>query len=292
MEDEKIDDKIKEEEASHLINEIEKDCNSLLELRPIDEKYEEKIDDILAKNKKKGYIGRFFNVCGFDLTIWAGYDNATEHFCISFYSEKYKEQLISSLEALHLNYSAEYIAFDDEGYWYSIFVDTPYNKNREFKKSANNISYKALKKDIENILKKFKREITMKNKIQLTRKWPLILLNITSNVIICDILVFIWLKNNFDILNLIILCISLVAPVVLSIFYYMETIKLSKLKLLEKIFNDENLKNISQDNTKTTQNENPSDATTVKTVTETVDATTFNSKSKVLISAIEAIKDL
>ena len=49
MEDEKIDDKIKQE-ASHLINEIEKDCNSLLELRPIDEKYEEKIDDILAKN--------------------------------------------------------------------------------------------------------------------------------------------------------------------------------------------------------------------------------------------------
>lgn len=49
MEDEKIDYKIKQE-ASHLINEIEKDCNSLLELRPIDEKYEEKIDDILAKN--------------------------------------------------------------------------------------------------------------------------------------------------------------------------------------------------------------------------------------------------
>lgn len=48
MEDEKIDDKIKK--ASHLINEIEKDCNSLLELRPIDKKYEEKIDDILAKN--------------------------------------------------------------------------------------------------------------------------------------------------------------------------------------------------------------------------------------------------
>lgn len=55
MEDEKIDYKIKQE-ASHLINEIEKDCNSLLELRPIDEKYEEKIDDILAKNQKSGLI--------------------------------------------------------------------------------------------------------------------------------------------------------------------------------------------------------------------------------------------
>lgn len=58
MEDEKIDDKIKQE-ASHLINEIEKDCNSLLELRPIDEKYEEKIDDILAKNKKKAILADF-----------------------------------------------------------------------------------------------------------------------------------------------------------------------------------------------------------------------------------------
>lgn len=65
-----------------------------------------------------------------------------------------------------------------------------------------------------------------------------------------------------------------------------------KLELIKEIFNDENLKNISQDNTKTTKNENSSDATTVKTVTETLDATTLNSKSKVLISAIEAIKDL
>lgn len=195
---------------------------------------------------------------------------------------------------MHLNYYAEYIAFDDEGYWYSIFVDTPYknNKNRQLKSSSNEIDYKTLEKDIKNILKKFKREITMKNKTLLTRKWPLIWLNIISSIIICDILVFIWLKNDFAILNLIILCISLVAPVVLSIFYYMATIKLSKLKLLEKNFNDENLKNISQDNTKTTKNENSSDATTVKTVTETVDATTFNSKSKVLISAIEAIREL
>lgn len=245
----------------------------------------------MAKNKKKGYIGRFFNVCGFDLTIWAGYDNATEHFCISFYSEKYKDQLISSLEALHLNYSAEYIAFDDEGYWYSIFVDTPYknNKNRQLKSSSNEIDYKTLEKDIKNILKKFKREITMKNKILLTRKWPLIWLNIISSIIICDILVFAWLRNKFDIFNLIILGISLVVSVVLSIFYYRATIKSAKLKLLERIVTNKNLKNISQDNTKTTKNENSSDAAAV---TETKDSTTCDSKSKVLISAIEAIKDL
>ena len=231
---------------------------------------------------------------GFDLIIWAGYDNDTEHFCISFYSEKYKEQLVSALEDLHLNYSAEYIAFDNEGYWYSIFVDTPYknNKDRKSKNSTNEIDYNTLEKDIKNILKKFKREITMKNKTLLTRKWPLIWLNIASDVIICDILVFIWLKKNFDILNLIILSISLVAPIVLSTFYYLTTSKLSKLKLLEKIINDENLKNILQDNTKTTTNENSSDATTDKSSTEIKDSTTYDSKSKVLISAIEAIKDL
>lgn len=195
---------------------------------------------------------------------------------------------------MHLNYYAEYIAFDDEGYWYSIFVDTPYknNKNRQLKSSSNEIDYKTLEKDIKNILKKFKREITMKNKTLLTRKWPLIWLNIISSIIICDILVFAWLRNKFDIFNLIILGISLVVSIVLSIFYYMATIKLSKIKLLEKIFNDENLKNILQDSTKTIKNENSPDSITVKTVTETVDATTFNSKSKVLISAIEAIREL
>lgn len=77
--------------------------------------------------------------------------------------------------------------------------------------------------------------------------------------------------------------------VVLSIFYYRATIKSAKLKLLERIVTNKNLKNISQDNTKTTKNENSSDAAAV---TETKDSTTCDSKSKVLISAIEAIKDL
>lgn len=289
-----IDEDIKKT-ADNLIKDITKNFKFQLKLKDINEKYEMSIDGYdLTQNKKKGYIGRFFDVLGFDLIIWAGYDNATEHFCISFYSEKYKEQLVSALEDLHFNYSAEYISFDNEGYWYSIFVDTPYknNKNRQLKSSPNEFDYKTLEKDIKNIIKKFKRKIAMKNKTLLTRKWPLIWLNIISSIIICDILVFAWLKNNFDIFNLIILGISLVVSVVLSIFYYRATIKSVKLKLLERIVTNKNLKNISQDNTKTTKNENSSDATTVKTVTETVDATTFNSKSKVLISAIEAIKDL
>lgn len=179
-----------------------------------------------------------------------------------------------------MNYSAEYIPFDDEGYWYSIFVDIPYknNKNREPKNCTNEINYTSVEQDIKNILENFKRKIAMKNKS--TKKWPIVWLNITSNVIICDILVFIWLKNDFDIYNLIILGISLVAPIVLSIFYYMATSKFSKLKFLEKIVTDRNLTSISEDNTKTTKNENSSDSTT------------YDSKSKVLISAIEAIREL
>lgn len=278
--------------ASELVNAIKENFDKL-EIREISEKYETEIEYGLGQNNEKKYIGRFFDIKN-KLSIWAGYDNATEHLCISFYSEKYKEQLISALEDLHLNYSAEYIPFDDEGYWYSIFVDIPYktnaDKNRESKVSANEIDYSSLEKDIENILENFKRYIAMKNK--LTIKWPLVWLNITSNVIICDILVFIWLKNDFDIYNLIILGISLVAPIVLSIFYYMATSKFSKLKLLKKIVTDRNLTSISEDNTKTTKNENSSDATTIKTGTETKDSTTYDSKSKVLISAIEAIREL
>lgn len=186
-----IDDETKKT-ASTLVNIISEKFvkPEQLEPRKINKKYETEIDG-LGQNNDKKYIGRFFDIKN-KLSIWAGYDNATEHFCISFYSEKYNEQLISALEALHLNYSAEYIAFDDEGYWYSIFVDVPYknNKNRQLKSSSNEIDYKTLEKDIKNILKKFKREITMKNKTLLTRKWPLIWLNIISIIIICDILVF------------------------------------------------------------------------------------------------------
>lgn len=142
--------------ASELVNAIKEKFDKL-EIRKISEKYETEIEYGLGQNKEKGYIGRFFDIKD-KLSIWAGYDYATEHFCISFYSEKYKEQLISALEDLHLNYSAEYIAFDDEGYWYSIFVDTPYknNKNREPKNYTNEINYTSVEQDIENILENFK----------------------------------------------------------------------------------------------------------------------------------------
>lgn len=61
-----------------------------------------------------------------------------------------------------------------------------------------------------------------------------------------------------------------------------------KLGLLKEIFTKEGLI-ISEDKTITKKNENPLNPAIV---TETIDSHKYDSKSKVLISAIEAIKDL
>ena len=52
----------------------------VLEPREIDNKYETKIDG-LGQNNNKNYIGRFFDVSGTDLAIWAGYDPNTAYSC-------------------------------------------------------------------------------------------------------------------------------------------------------------------------------------------------------------------
>lgn len=147
------------------------------------------------------------------------------------------------------------------------------------------------------------------NKKKTIRYWPLIVFGI---IILIPLLLIILARANFTLKikgtefsytlidensYLPIICILAMVGFLFCIgIFYIVSYKIlkqeEKLELIKEIFNDENLKNISQDNTKTTKNENSSDATTVKTVTETVDATTLNSKSKVLISAIEAIKDL
>lgn len=114
-------------------------------------------------NSEKKYIGAFFDSNNKDLTLWAGYDVAFGHFCISFCSSQ-QEIVKQFLESFQFSYSAEYIAID-KYYWYSIFVDVPYktnaDKNRESKVSANEIDYSSLEQDIENILENFKRKIAM-----------------------------------------------------------------------------------------------------------------------------------
>ncbi len=62
-----------------------------------------------------------------------------------------------------------------------------------------------------------------------------------------------------------------------------------KIELLEKIVTDENLTSIPEDKITTEKHENPLNPAVV---TEKIDSQKYDSKSKVLISAIEAIKDL
>lgn len=292
-----------------------------MEIRKISEKYETEIEYGLGLNKEKEYIGRFFDIKN-KLSIWAGYDNATEHLCISFYSEKYKEQLISALEDLHLNYSAEYIAFDDEGYWYSIFVDVPYktnaDKNRESKVSANEIDYSSLEKDIAEILKKIDAEIKKskeqkmssdKNANDNNKKKTISYLPLIVFGIIILILAFIVLTksnftlkikgNEFSYTSIeensylpIIFILAMVGFLFCIGMCYIVSYKIleqeEKLGLLKEIFTKECL-TISEDKTITKKNENPLNPAII---TETIDSHKYDSKSKVLISAIEAIKDL
>lgn len=84
-----IDDETKKT-ASALVNIItEKFVKpEQLEPRKIDKTYETEIDG-LGQNNDKNYIGRFFDVTGTDLAIWAGYDpNPDYDFNISFSFKK------------------------------------------------------------------------------------------------------------------------------------------------------------------------------------------------------------
>lgn len=125
-----------------------------------------------------------------------------------------------------------------------------------------------------------------------TKKWPIVLMTVISCV---DILIIILLftffiaENEFNIGGFIVLLIPLLFLMILSVFFYVISIKEEKLKLLEEFFIKERLTPILGEKTITKKNENPLNPAIV---TETVDSTTFNSKAKVLISAIEAIKDL
>ena len=75
----------------------------------------------------------------------------------------------------------------------------------------------------------------------------------------------------------------------LHIILYKILNRREKSEFLKKIILHQEIENEDVLSTKTTKNENSSDAATV---TETMDSTIYDSKSKVLISAIEAIKDL
>lgn len=151
------------ERTYKLLEFVETNFSQQLKKRRTDQKYE--IDFIFfSMNSEKKYIGAFFDSNNKDLTLWAGYDVAFGHFCISFCSSQ-QEIVKQFLESFQFSYSAEYIAID-KYYWYSIFVDVPYktnaDKNRESKVSANEIDYSSLENDIAEILRKIDAEIKKK----------------------------------------------------------------------------------------------------------------------------------
>ncbi len=125
-----------------------------------------------------------------------------------------------------------------------------------------------------------------------TKKWPIVLITVISciDILIITLLsIFFIVENKFNIVDLIVLLIPLLFLMILSVFFYVIAIKEEKLKLLEEIFIDEKLTPIPEEKTITKKNANPLNPAIV---TETTEAHRYDSKSKVLISAIEAIKDL
>lgn len=152
------------EKTYKLVEFVETKFSQQFKKRQTDKKYE--IDfNFFSLNSEKKYIGTFFDSKNNkDLTLWAGYDVAFGHFCVSFCSIQ-NEILKQILETSLFSYSAEYIAIDGY-YWYSIYVDVPYknndDKNREVKNSTNEIDYSSLEKDIAAILSGFDTEVKKK----------------------------------------------------------------------------------------------------------------------------------
>lgn len=125
------------------------------------------------------------------------------------------------------------------------------------------------------------------------RKWPLILTSIISilNILgtVAFILCFKISDKEFNAWSLCILSVPLLIFMVLSIFFYKATEKELKLQAIENIISGIDIKDISCDTTETSKNYSE-DSKVLSS--ENIKSTTCESKSKILISAIEAIKDL
>lgn len=125
------------------------------------------------------------------------------------------------------------------------------------------------------------------------RKWPLILTNVMPilNILgsVALILCFKIFYKEFNAWSFCILSVSLLIFMVLAIFFYRATAKEQKLQAIENIISGIDTKDISCDTTETLKN--CSEDSKVLS-SENIKSTTCESKSKILISAIEAIKDL
>lgn len=144
------------------------------------------------------------------------------------------------------------------------------------------------------------------NKKKTIRYWPLIVFGI---IILIPLLLIILARANFTLKikgiefssivieensYLPIICILAMVGFLFCIgIFYIVSYKIlkqeEKLELIKEIFTKEGLNSISKDETITKKNENPLNPAIV---TETIESHKYDSKSKVLISAIEAIREL
>lgn len=134
-----------------LIKDIENKFGERLSKRPVDTKYETKIGLDLGQNKDKGYIGRFFDVNGTDLSIWTGYIPSEKNICISFsfIRDTLSEQLLKNIL---IDYNPSFLNDENfDGYcWYIVKLNSE-NLNLAIELIARFLKSLDNKKAIANI---------------------------------------------------------------------------------------------------------------------------------------------
>lgn len=134
-----------------LIKDIENKFAERLSKRPVDTKYETKIGLDFGQNKDKGYVGRFFDVNGTDLSIWTGYIPSEKNICISFsfIRDTLSEQLLKNIL---IDYNPSFLNDENfDGYcWYIVKLNSE-NLNLAIELIARFLKSLDNKKAIANI---------------------------------------------------------------------------------------------------------------------------------------------
>lgn len=121
----------KEKIANTLLTDIKNHFGKKLRKRPVSKTYETEIEYGLGQNNEKKYIGRFFNVSGIDLAIWAGYDpNPDYDFNVSFSFKKgsNNEQILKNVLQIYDPKIGDRKSDDNKGYfWFVINLNVIIN---------------------------------------------------------------------------------------------------------------------------------------------------------------------
>ncbi len=138
--------------ASKLVNTIKKSFENqgMQEPRKIDKTYETEIEYELGQNKEKGYIGRFFDVNGIDLAIWAGYDpNPDYDFNVSFSFKKgsNNEQILKNILQIYDPKIGDRELDDNEDYfWFVINLNVIINNTGNIQIGGENNTQENISK--------------------------------------------------------------------------------------------------------------------------------------------------